>query len=205
MSVRRARALAVTACLLAVSLGACAPTYGPDDTVTLTPVSTEARAARDAALRGNATTGTVASPVVAAGTASTVANRPLDVAPGQLGNDTTYTGGPAAQVSAAPSAASYAVVEAKPLPTRPSSSKSGTGVVAFALQTDHPVGQSVYPRSATSSDRTTRACERYASADLAQAAFLQSGGPDRDGQGLDPDGDGYACGWNPDRFRSAVR
>lgn len=200
-----ARALTVTACLVALGLGACAPTYGPDDTVSLTPISAESRAARDAALRGDPVSSSSAAPAVAAGTARTVAVQPLNVSPGQLGNDTTYTGGPAAQVSATPSAASYAVVEAKPLPTRPSSSKSGTGVVAFALQTDHPVGQSVYPRSATPSDRTSRACARYASADLAQAAFLQSGGPESDGQGLDPDGDGYACAWNPDRFRSAVR
>ena len=45
------------------------------------------------------------------------------------------------------------------------------------------------------------ACARYGSPDLAQQAFLAAGGPDRDRRGLDPDGDGFACAWDPRPFR----
>ena len=48
-----------------------------------------------------------------------------------------------------------------------------------------------------------RACAEFGSADRAQIAFLESGGPKRDRKGLDPDGDGFACFWNPAPFRSA--
>jgi hypothetical protein len=34
---------------------------------------------------------------------------------------------------------------------------------------------------------------------------LANGGPERDKEGLDPDGDGFACGWDPRPFRSALR
>jgi hypothetical protein len=29
---------------------------------------------------------------------------------------------------------------------------------------------------------------------------LARGGPDKDPRGLDPDGDGFACGWDPAPF-----
>ena len=32
-------------------------------------------------------------------------------------------------------------------------------------------------------------------------AFLEAGGPKRDRKGLDPDGDGFACAWDPRPFR----
>ncbi len=47
-----------------------------------------------------------------------------------------------------------------------------------------------------------RACARYDSQDLAQAEFLASGGPRMDRRGVDPDGDGFACGWDPAPFRT---
>ena len=36
----------------------------------------------------------------------------------------------------------------------------------------------------------------------AQRAFLAAGGPDQDRLGLDPDGDGFVCGWSPLPYRS---
>ena len=84
--------------------------------------------------------------------------------------------------------------------------RSSTGrpnVVAFALATSHPVGTQVYRRSGSSVDRFNRECARYPSADRAQEAFLGAGGPQRDRRGMDPDGDGYACFWNPAPFRTA--
>ncbi len=50
-----------------------------------------------------------------------------------------------------------------------------------------------------------RNCAKYGSPDLAQMAFLSKGGPKRDRMGLDPDGDGYACSWDPAPFRQAVK
>ncbi len=81
-------------------------------------------------------------------------------------------------------------------------SASGSNIVAFALSTTHGVGQQVYRRAGRgNSARTTRVCAGYASDGLAQEAFLQRGGPERDTLGLDPDGDGYACRWDPSAFR----
>ena len=39
----------------------------------------------------------------------------------------------------------------------------------------------------------------------AKIAFLEAGGPKRDRKALDPDGDGYACGWDPAPYRRAVQ
>lgn len=49
-------------------------------------------------------------------------------------------------------------------------------------------------------DRTEAApsgsnCGRYATGALAQQAFLAAGGPEKDPEILDRDGDGLACGW----------
>ncbi|MEL6267910.1 MAG: hypothetical protein AAFR52_20120, partial [Pseudomonadota bacterium] len=98
--------------------------------------------------------------------------------------------------------AQYTVVQPTDLPSR---AATGPNVVQYALQTSHPVGQRVHRRvSVASAARTQRNCAGYASADDAQAAFLARGGPQRDRMNLDPDGDGYACGWNPAPFRRAA-
>lgn len=172
---------------------ACAPVPDSGAVVTLEPMTPRARAARDAALQGPGTGAAPATPAPAAA-----------AAPGALADDATFTGGPVAAAPAlGPAPESYEIVPPKPLPDRPAS--SGPSVVGFALATSHPVGQQVYARQSPSAERAARACARYASPDLAQAAFLRAGGPDSDAQGLDPDGDGYACGWNPVPFRQAVR
>lgn len=97
-----------------------------------------------------------------------------------------------------------------PVPVRPVTlgarpTQAGPNVVAYALATDHAVGAPRHARSDPSAERAARACDRYVSDDLAQTAFLQAGGPEGDRLGMDPDGDGYACGWDPERFRRAVR
>ena len=76
--------------------------------------------------------------------------------------------------------------------------------MAFALATVHPVGTKVYRREGgVTPNEVARACGRYASPELAQEAFLAAGGPQRDRRGMDPDGDGYVCGWDPAPFRMA--
>lgn len=77
-------------------------------------------------------------------------------------------------------------------------------VARFALATRHPVGRKMYRRSIFGGIFGDP-CSDYASPDDAQLAFLDAGGPKRDRLGLDPDGDGYACGWSPEPYRQMVR
>ncbi|SHJ02516.1 hypothetical protein SAMN05444000_104194 [Shimia gijangensis] len=98
--------------------------------------------------------------------------------------------------------ANYQVITPTALPTRTS---SGPNVVAFALSTNHAVGTKAYSRiGLTSQSRHQKACAKYASESDAQSAFLSKGGPKKDRLGLDPDGDGYACKWDPTPFRQAT-
>ena len=94
--------------------------------------------------------------------------------------------------------------EVAPVPVPERSSSGRPNVVAYALSTSHQVGEELYRRSGfTSTSRFQRNCARFASADLAQEEFLARGGPERDRSGLDPDGDGFACFWDPRPFRAA--
>lgn len=96
----------------------------------------------------------------------------------------------------------YVVIQPTDLPVRPGD--GGPNIVAFALATNHPVGTQLYPRTGLNAEnRFLRACGGYASSDLAQEDFLARGGPERDRLGVDPDGDGYACYWDPTPFRAA--
>lgn len=97
----------------------------------------------------------------------------------------------------------YKVIRPGVVPTR--HGDTGPSIVEYALSTNRPVGQSAYGRTGLSGqNRFDRNCAKYASPDLAQAAFLAAGGPERDRMGLDPDGDGYACYWDPTPFRAAL-
>lgn len=100
--------------------------------------------------------------------------------------------------------AEYQVDQPTALPQR-SGDVGGATIVQFALSTNHPVGTQMYKRSALRMKNPNAACAKYTSADQAQEDFLASGGPDRDRKSLDPDGDGYACGWNPAPFRAALQ
>ena len=94
------------------------------------------------------------------------------------------------------------VVEPEDLPTRPGESEPN--IVAYALSTTNEVGEPVYSRTGRfDEERYNRACAKHGWSDRAQAAFLKAGGPKRDWRGLDPDGDGFACDWDPSPFRIA--
>lgn len=100
-------------------------------------------------------------------------------------------------------AAQYQVVQPTALPTR---TDSGPNIVEYALNAPNKLGQEWYSRFVLSGQgRFQRNCARYNSADDAQRAFLSRGGPERDLMGLDPDGDGFACGWDPAPFIAAAR
>ncbi|MFN3721407.1 MAG: hypothetical protein ACK4VZ_00045 [Paracoccaceae bacterium] len=95
--------------------------------------------------------------------------------------------------------AQYQVIQPGALPVR--SGASGPNIVDYALSTNHPRGTQLYKRSGFGVGNAAGKCAGYASPDLAQQAFLERGGPERDRLGLDPDGDGYACAWDPSPYR----
>jgi len=98
----------------------------------------------------------------------------------------------------------YQVVQPTALPTR--TGGSSPNIVQYALNTSNPRGARVYSRSGfNGSAKAARNCARFPSPDQAQIEFLSNGGPQKDRKGLDPDGDGYACTWDPTPFRQAAR
>lgn len=97
--------------------------------------------------------------------------------------------------------AAYELVEPEPVPDR-AQVDAPPNIVEYALSTGHVVGQSLYRRGLFASERrAARKCAEFVTDDLAQEAFLANGGPERDRLGVDPDGDGFACGWDPAPFR----
>lgn len=98
--------------------------------------------------------------------------------------------------------AAYTQIQPEALPER--SDAQGPNVVQFALATSNAIGQRIYNRGGLSTaNKAARNCAKYPSPDKAQEEFLGRGGPERDRLGLDPDGDGFACAWNPAPFRAA--
>lgn len=99
-------------------------------------------------------------------------------------------------------AENYEVIQPGALPER--SGDGGPNIVAYALATTNNPGQVLYERNTFNAvNRFNRSCSRYRNADEAQRDFLSKGGPDRDRMGVDPDGDGFACFWDPRPFRVA--
>ncbi|MDB6455067.1 hypothetical protein [Falsirhodobacter sp. 20TX0035] len=96
----------------------------------------------------------------------------------------------------------YVQVQPTAVPSRPNDNTPN--IVSYALQQNHARGQQMYGRSSVRFSNAQQQCAQYLSADLAQEAFLASGGPQRDRNNLDPDGDGYACAWDPAPFRAAA-
>lgn len=97
----------------------------------------------------------------------------------------------------------YQVIQPTALPTRQGG--GGPNIVAFALAAKNAKGERVYNRSGfNAQNKYQRACAGFASQDQAQQAFLAGGGPVKDRKGMDPDGDGFACAWDPAPFRNAV-
>ena len=86
------------------------------------------------------------------------------------------------------------------------SGTAGPNLFVYALSTQHNVGDQRYTHNHPLRWRRWEgACAQFASQDLAQEAFLAAGGPERDPNHLDPDGDGFACWWDPNPFRQAAR
>ena len=90
------------------------------------------------------------------------------------------------------------VVQPGALPPHP----EGVNIALFANQTTNAVGQSMYSRNMGARVSGVGNCGRFRNADAAQRAFLSGGGPQADRYGLDPDGDGFACKWDPTPYRA---
>ena len=98
-------------------------------------------------------------------------------------------------------AAAYQLIEATALPDR--SGNAGPNIIQYALQAPNDRGEPVFDRSSMSGEgRFQRNCAKYRTPDDAQRDFISRGGPQRDRLGIDPDGDGFACGWDPQAFRA---
>ena len=96
--------------------------------------------------------------------------------------------------------AKYVLVKPVAIPERPK--MRYLTPVQFSVKTTHPVGKRRYNRLTVNMGNVTKPCLRYQSEELAQYAFLRYGGPNIDSRGVDPDGDGYACGWDPSVYRN---
>ena len=190
-------------------------------------------AQREAALTGAPTVAAGAQPIMGGGvTGGAIGAAPLGSAPAapatgfstdRIGAAINAASGSAASGSAAPASpsmgaplsalpASPAAAPLAPAPgpatpanQLPTRAGDGPNLVQYAISTTNPVGQQAYDRSSLQLRDPAKVCQSYGSADKAQAAFLDAGGPEKDRKGLDPDGDGFACGWDPTPFRNAVR
>lgn len=101
-------------------------------------------------------------------------------------------------------AAARQQIEPTAVPVRPND--TGANIVEYALNAPNVKGQEWYSRSVLAGNsRYQRNCSVYATPDDAQRDFMARGGPDRDRLGIDPDGDGFACGWDPAPFKSSFQ
>ena len=82
-----------------------------------------------------------------------------------------------------------------------------SNVALFALQTTHDVGTEVYQRVQlfVFEAGVRSRCAEYADSEAAQQAFLDAGGPEKDELRIDPDGDGFVCGWDPNIYRAVLK
>ena len=98
--------------------------------------------------------------------------------------------------------AGFEVVQPTAVPTRDGETPS---IVAYAIKTTNQPGERLYRRSRfRATTKFEKSCTGHATLDVAQEIFLANGGPEKDKAGMDPDGDGFACGWDPRPYRQAL-
>lgn len=76
-------------------------------------------------------------------------------------------------------------------------------VAAFAIRTTHQPGERQWRRNPLRADGRG-ICAQFPTRDQAQDRFLADGGPERDPNGMDPDGDGFVCGFDPSALRASA-
>ena len=84
---------------------------------------------------------------------------------------------------------------------KPSHSAGTINIAAFARSTINKKGESVYARSPFQTFDHWTECAFFNTNANAQRFFLRTGGPKVDLKNLDPDGDGFACDWDPSIYR----
>lgn len=112
-------------------------------------------------------------------------------------------GGNRVAVAAVEAPARTAPARSRP-EARPASGYARTQSVLarYAATLAHDPGQARFARPEIGPD-PARACAAYPTPEAAQIAFIARGGPQADPLGLDPDGDGFVCGWDPRPLREA--
>ena len=74
-------------------------------------------------------------------------------------------------------------------------------VAKFARDTKNNKGEKIFTRLSFSIYDNWNECSKFKTKDEAQRKFLKDGGPYKDRFNLDPDGDGFACDWDPEIYR----
>ena len=84
---------------------------------------------------------------------------------------------------------------------KPSYSTDTINIATFARSTNNKKGESVYARRSFQTFDHWTECAFFNTNENAQRFFLRNGGPTLDLKNLDPDGDGFACAWDPVIYR----
>ena len=77
-------------------------------------------------------------------------------------------------------------------------------LAVFARSVSNKLGEKIYYRNIVSSGDGS-ACKKFHNKNAAQIFFLENGGPKNDFHYIDPDGDGFACNWDPEIYRKIER
>ena len=80
------------------------------------------------------------------------------------------------------------------------SQNSAINIAVYARKTSNIIGERKYNRVKVK-NKKINPCLRFTSPDESQRFFLLKNGPSNDFWNLDPDGDGFACSWNPEPYR----
>ncbi len=94
--------------------------------------------------------------------------------------------------------AQYEIIEPGALPNI----VAGVNIALYARETTNDVGDKLYRRPTIKARFSAAECSKFATPDDAQRYFLANDGPENDPLNLDPDGDGFACRWSPEFYRS---
>lgn len=103
-----------------------------------------------------------------------------------------------AAVLLAAARAQYVIIEPGALPNI----VAGVNIALYARETTNAVGEKLYRRAIIKARFSSVECNKFDTPDEAQRYFLANDGPVRDPLNLDPDGDGFACRWSPEFYRS---
>lgn len=97
--------------------------------------------------------------------------------------------------------ANYVQIQPAALPEREKEAQVSI-VVSNAVNAPNRLNERIYERGAPKPEVTDAACMSFTSEEKAQETFLAAGGPKRDPKRLDPDGDGFACKFDPTPYQA---